>query len=114
MNQLISKASVGRCGKIAVIRLKDIEAFHVQHDKVIIDKMSDLNESVDVLGIFRKIKEIEKKGTKMAASINDTEIVCIARVNHRIGVIMDNLRELCDHCIETNVDEIPSNELNVS
>lgn len=98
----------------ASIKPDDIEAFRVKNVKVVINDLNDLDkQSEDVKGIFNKIDELRKKGYSMLNDVPAERRTCAIKVKHRVDVIMEHATEQSDECIATNVESIPSHELNV-
>lgn len=70
-------------------------------------------ETEDVKGIFAKIEEIRKKGYDMLNTVPAQKRTCAIKVKRRIDVIMERAEERSDECIASNVEAVPSPELNV-
>lgn len=104
------------CGNktTASIGPDDIAAFRVKNEKIVINELNDLNkQSEDVKGIFRKIDELRKKGYDMLNDVPAQKRTCAIKVKHRVDVIMERATVKSDQCIASNVEAMPSHEINV-
>lgn len=99
---------------IASVGPDDIATFRVKNEKIVINDLNDLNkQSEDVKGIFSKIEELRKKGYDMLNDVPAQKRTCAIKVKHRVDVIMERATEESDQCIASNVEALPSHEINV-
>lgn len=76
--------------------------------------MKDLNpNSKDVIGIFDRISEIEKKGFDMLVTVPDNGATCSTKIKYHITTMIQRAKEISDNCIVINLDAKDPLELNV-
>lgn len=86
----------------------------MENEKTLINDLNDLNkQSEDVNGIFSKIDELREKSYDMLNNIPVHKRTCAIKVKHRVDVIMERATEGSDQCIASNVESVPSHEINV-
>ncbi|XP_031624148.1 uncharacterized protein LOC116341313 [Contarinia nasturtii] len=108
-----TKYSVNGEKKVASIDASDIKEFRAKYYVEPVNDLSDLNEtSIDVIGVFEKIKELEKRGFDMLNLVPDNGATCSIQVKYYISTIIERAKEQIDYCVEKHLNIDNRLELN--
>lgn len=101
--------------KIASINGNDIKAFRAKYYEEPIDKLDDLNPtSEDVIEIYDKIAELEKKGFDVLGQVPDNGATCSIQIKFYINAIIERAKEQINYCVLKYLIKESRRELNVS
>lgn len=101
--------------KTATIDSNDMNDYRAGRQTEPVNRLEHLNpNSVDMINVFDKIKELEQFGFDLLNTVPDNGSTCASILKYYIQASINRAKDLCANCIVMYIHEESLHEMNVS